>query len=303
MLRRRIDETSIAEFPGLADFAAMGGADYLALRQPIGSGAAIGEVREMFTSWLTDRPSGFSGEDLALFERLQPHLVLAVRAVSNVWIARALLETYLGRDAARRVLAGDIVRGRTETTRKVIWYSDLRDFTRLTDRLPQAEMLRLLNDYAEPLVDAITSESGEVLKFIGDGILAIFDNREPEEACAAALRAWDRAHAAVATVSSARAARGAMITHPYLALHEGEVLYGNFGSSTRLDFTVLGPAVNEAARIAALCRSLDQTLIISDAFAKTCGTLRARLVGLGRYALRGVGRPQMLWTLEIRRLR
>ena len=143
MLRRRIDETSIAEFPVLADFAAMGGTDYLALRQPIGSGAAIGEVREMFASWVTDRPSGFRTEEVSLFERLQPYLVLAVRSVSNVWIARALLETYLGRDAARRVLAGDIVRGRTETTRKVIWYSDLRDFTRLTDRLPQAEMLRI----------------------------------------------------------------------------------------------------------------------------------------------------------------
>jgi adenylate cyclase len=298
MLRRRIDEASIAEFPVLADFAAMGGTDYLALRQPIGSGAAIGEVREMFASWVTDRPNGFLTEEISLFERLQPYLVLAVRSVSNVWIARALLETYLGRDAARRVLAGDIVRGRTETTRKVIWYSDLRDFTRLTDRLPQAEMLRLLNDYAEPLVDAVTRESGEVLKFIGDGILAIFDSREPEEACAAALRAWEQAHAAVATVSSARAARGAMITRPYLALHEGEVLYGNFGGPTRLDFTVLGPAVNEAARIAALCRSLDQTLIISEAFASTSGSLRARLVGLGRYALRGVGRPQMLWTLD-----
>jgi adenylate cyclase len=297
-LRRRIDETSIAEFPVLADFASIGGTDYLALRQPIGAGVAIGDVREMFTSWVIDRPSGFRAEELALFERLQPHLVLAVEAVSNVWIARTLLETYLGRDAARRVLAGEIVRGRTETTRKVIWYSDLRDFTRLTDTLPRAEMLGLLNDYAEPLVDAITREGGEVLKFIGDGILAIFGKHQPDEACAAALRAWDQAHAAIDVVSSAREMRRAVITQPYLALHEGEVLYGNFGGRSRLDFTVLGPAVNEAARIAALCRSLDQTLIISEAFADTCGALRARLVGLGRYALRGVGRPQMLWTLD-----
>ncbi|MFZ1431102.1 MAG: hypothetical protein WAS21_30615, partial [Geminicoccaceae bacterium] len=98
--------------------------------------------------------------------------------------------------------------------------------------------------------------------------------------------------------SAARTARGAPVTQPYVALHEGEVLYGNFGGQTRLDFTVLGPAVNEAARIAALCRSLDQTLITSNAFADTCGADRERLIGLGRYALRGVGRPQMLWTLE-----
>jgi adenylate cyclase len=297
-LRRRIDDTSIADFPVLADFAAIGGVDYLALRQPIGPGAAIGAVREMFASWVIDRPGGFSAEELALLERLQPHLVLAVGALSNVWTARTLLETYLGRDAALHVLAGDIVRGRAEVTRKVIWHSDLRDFTRLTDMLPQAEILGLLDDYAEPLVDAIMREGGEVLKFIGDGVLAIFWSREPEEACAAALRAWKQAQATIDSVTTARAGRGAVITQPYLALHEGEVLYGNFGGRTRLDFTVLGTAVNEAARIAALCRSLDQTLIISEAFADTCGALRARLVGLGRYALRGVGRPQMLWTLD-----
>ncbi len=298
MLGRRIDATSIAELPILAEFAAMGGVDYVALRQPIGRGVAFGEVEEVLTSWVTDRASGFSDADLALFEQLQPHLVLAVGAVSNVWIARALLETYLGRDAARRVLAGNIVRGRAEASRKVIWYSDLRGFTQLTDTLPQAEILALLNDYAEPAVDAITSEGGEVLKFVGDGILAIFGNRAPEEACAAAVRAWEQARAACDAVSSARIARGAAVTQPSLALHEGEVLYGNFGARNRLDFTVLGPAVNEAARIVALCRSLDQTLIVSDAFAATCGALRERLVGLGRYALRGVGRPQMLWTLD-----
>ena len=132
--------------------------------------------------------------------------MLAVAAVGNVWIGRALLETYLGRDAAGRVLAGNIVRGRTETIRAVIWYSDLQGFTRLTDTLPSAEILALLNEYAEPLVEAITGEGGEVLKFMGDGVLAIFGGREPPDACAAALRAWERARAATAAVS-ARACR------------------------------------------------------------------------------------------------
>jgi adenylate cyclase len=190
------------------------------------------------------------------------------------------------------------VRGRAEASRKVIWHSDLRDFTRLTDTLPQSEILALLNDYAEPLVDAISREGGEVLKFVGDGILAIFGDREAEESCAAALRAWETAEAAIREISSAREARGAAVTQPYLALHAGEVLYGNFGSRERLDFTVLGSAVNEAARIAALCRSLDQRVIVSDTFADASGALRDRLVGLGRYALRGVGKPQMLWTID-----
>jgi adenylate cyclase len=298
LLRRRIDAASSAEFPVLGEFAEMGGVDYLALRQPLGRNAAFGEVDEVLTSWVTDRAGGFSDDHLALLERVNPHLVLAVGAVSNMWIARALLGTYLGKDAAQRVVAGNVVRGRSETTRRVIWYSDLRGFTRLTDTLPHSEILSLLNDYAEPLVDAITADGGEVLKFMGDGMLAVFGQPEPEAACAAALRAWERARTAADAVSTARSARGAAVTQPYLALHEGEVLYGNFGGRARLDFTVLGPAVNEAARIAALSRSLDQTLIVSDAFAETCGALRERLVALGRYALRGVGRPQMLWTLD-----
>lgn len=298
ILRCRIEPESIATYPVLAEVAELGGVDYLAMRQPIGRGASFGEVEEVLTSWVTDRPGGFTDEHVALLQRLHPYLVLAVATVSNVWIARALLETYLGRDAARRVLAGNVVRGRAETTRRVIWYSDLSGFTRLTDTLPRSEILGLLNDYSEPIVDAITGEGGEVLKFMGDGMLAIFGHDQPEEACGSALRAWSRAHAATDRVSQTRAERGAAVTRPYLALHEGEVLYGNFGGRARLDFTVLGPAVNEAARIAAMCRSLDQRLIVSDAFAGTCGSLRNRLVGLGRYALRGVARPQMLWTVD-----
>ena len=298
ILHRRIDAASIAEFPLFAEFAALGGKDYLGLRQPVGRDATFGEVDEVFTSWVTDRDSGFGEDDEALFARLQPQLVLAVAMVGNVWIGRALLETYLGRDAAGRVLAGNIVRGRAEIIRAVIWYSDLQGFTRLTDTLPSAEILALLNEYAEPLVEAITGEGGEVLKFMGDGVLAIFGGREPPDACAAALRAWERARGATDAVSARRAARGGAVTRPYLALHDGEVLYGNVGAPARLDFTVLGPAVNEAARIAALCRSLDQKLIVSDAFANACGAAREHLVGLGRFALRGVGRPQMLWTLD-----
>jgi adenylate cyclase len=275
-LRRRIDRASVAEFPILGDFAALGGRDYLAFRQPLGARVVLGDLNGVFLSWVTDREA----------------------AVGNAWIARALLETYLGRDAARRVLEGNIVRGRTETIRAVVWYSDLQGFTRLADTLPASEVLALLNEYVEPLVDAVTEEGGEVLKFVGDGVLAIFGGREPPDACAAALRAWERSRGAAEAISARRAARGAAVTRPYLALHDGEVLYGNFGAPARLDFTVLGPAVNEAARLAALSRSLDQPLIVSDAFAGTCGPARDRLVALGRFALRGVARPQMLWTLD-----
>jgi adenylate cyclase len=297
-LRLRLDDGAIAEFPMLAQFRAEGGTDYVAFRQPVGEGVAYGELRDVFISFLTDREGGFTDTDLQLLGALHPLIVLALGSVLNVGIGRTLLETYLGRDAAGRVLAGNIVRGRAETVRAVIWYSDLHGFTRLTDTLPNSDILRLLNDYAEPIVDAIEGEGGEVLKFMGDGILAIFGGREPPDACAAAIRAWEQACKATQAISRARKEQGRAVTEPYLALHEGEVLYGNFGGRARLDFTVLGPAVNEAARIAAMCRSLDQAMIMSDAFASASDGAADRMAGLGRYMLRGVGKPQMLWTLD-----
>jgi adenylate cyclase len=180
--------------------------------------------------------------------------------------------------------------------RAVIWYSDLEGFTRLADTLPREAVLELLNAYAELLVDAIEAAGGQVLKFAGDGILATF---EGGEAHGAALAAWEAVLRLCRGLGARRAAAGLPVTRPYLALHVGEVLYGNIGGRARLDFTVLGPAVNEASRIAALCRGLDQPAILSEAFAEGCpAAWRERLVGLGRYALRGVARPQALFALE-----
>jgi adenylate cyclase len=160
-----------------------------------------------------------------------------------------------------------------------------------------AEILRLLNDYAEILVEAIEARGGQVLKFMGDGILAIFRAAMEEDACEAALSAWIEATRRCAELARRRPAE----THPYLALHAGEVLYGNIGGRARLDFTVLGHAVNEASRIAALCRSLDQPALMSEAFAAACPAhRRASLIGLGRHTLRGVSRPQTLFGLDPR---
>jgi adenylate cyclase len=263
----------------------------------------------MACSWAIDRPSGFAPEEIALFDRLMPVLAITSQAISIAATARILLRTYLGVDAADRVLKGNIIRGRAETIHAVIWYSDLAGFTRLTDKVSRAGMLQLfsghaeilglLNDYAEILVDAIEARGGQVLKFMGDGILAIFRADSDEDACEAALSAWTQASGLCGELGRRRVADGVAETHPYLALHAGEVLYGNIGGRARLDFTVLGPAVNEASRIAALCRSLDQPAILSEAFAAACpAARRERLVRLGRYALRGVAEPQMLFTPE-----
>jgi len=299
MLRRRVERgEGPDEFPMLAEVAAQGVTDYLALRIRLGPNVTLGETDDLFSSWASDRPGGFAEEHVALIRELEPLAPFVFASALNTVTATGLLATYLGGDAAARVLGGAIERGRAETVEAVIWYSDLEGFTRLSDTLPRQDLLGLLNGYAEILVDAIEAEGGQVLKFMGAGILATFRQPDTCDACRAALKAWAEARRLTAALGAARAASGLPTTRPYLALHVGEVLYGNIGGRGRLDFTVLGPAVNEAARIASLCRQLDQQAVLSEAFAAACGSWRERLVGLGRYALRGVARPQALFTLD-----
>lgn len=197
------------------------------------------------------------------------------------------METYLGRDAGRRVLQGRIARGVADRIDAALWFSDLRNYTRLSDAAAPAEIIPLLNDYADAIISAIHEKGGDVLKLIGDGTLAIFTADDRGAACRAALLGRRR-----------RAAEARPTTDMYLGLHLGEVFYGNFGSKDRLDFTVVGPAVNEVSRIAALCASVDQPLLVSSAFASAIGEPKELLVSVGRYALRGVGRAQDLYTLD-----
>jgi adenylate cyclase len=207
-----------------------------------------------------------------------------------------LMETYLGRDAGRRVLGGRIVRGIAERIEAVIWFSDLRGFTRITDTAPE-QALPLLNDYSDAIVSAIHGQCGDVLKLIGDGTLAIFTGGDRNQACGAALAAAIAARDGIVALNKRRVSEGKPVTEMYLGLHVGEVFYGNVGSRERLDFTVIGPAVNEASRIAAMCRSVDQPLLVSAALANV-GDNRKRLISVGRYALRGLSRPQELFTLD-----
>ena len=177
----------------------------------------------------------------------------------------------------------------------VLWFSDLRNYTRISDTSPPEAIIPLLNDYADAIVSAIHQNSGDVLKLIGDGVLAIFPAEERGRACAAALDAAKLAREAVAVLNARRLAEGAPATDMYLGLHIGEVFYGNIGSKERLDFTVVGPAVNEVSRIAAMCRSVDQPVLLSAAFAASIAGGRGPFVSVGRYALRGVGKPQELY--------
>jgi adenylate cyclase len=210
-----------------------------------------------------------------------------------------LVDVYLGHQTGQRVLRGQMSRGVAERIHAALWYSDLRDFTSISEQIPPEEIIPLLNDYSEAVISSITAEGGEVLKLIGDGVLAIFTGETIRDACASALKAETNVHRRVHELSETRGADGKPATSVYLGLHVGDVFYGNVGSDDRLDFTVIGPAVNEVCRIAAMCRSAgQQTLTSTDFSGALLARDRARLVSVGRYALRGVERPQELFTID-----
>jgi adenylate cyclase len=298
LLRRRLTAETEAEFSIFPELRVDGVTDYVAIANRFAADEAIGGIDCVYSSWATDASQGFTEDDIANLCRLMPFLALAVKTASLARIAGTLVETYLGRDPGRRVLQGRIARGVAEQIEAVLWFSDLRGYTRISDTAPPGEIIPLLNHYAGAIISAIHEQGGDVLKLMGDGVLAIFTAEDRGRACDAALTAALAARHSVAAVNQRRATKSLPITDIYLALHVGEVFYGNIGSKDRLDFTVVGPAVNEVSRIAALCRSVDQPLLVSSAFAAALGEAKSRLVSVGRYALRGVGRPQDLYTLE-----
>ena len=296
LLRCKVPLEGETEFAAIAEIREFGMTDYVAIINRFAADGVIGEMDCLYSSWATRNPDGFSDAHIAALQRLTPYFALAIKSVSLVRMTGTLMQTYLGRDPGQRVLSGRIVRGVADRIDAVIWFSDLRGFTRITDTAPE-QVIPLLNDYADVIVSAIHDHGGDVLKLIGDGTLAIFTADDRERACNAALSAVIEARLGVARLNERRAAHGLPVTDMYLGLHVGEVFYGNVGSTERLDFTVVGPAVNEASRVAAMCRSADQPMLVSAAFAEV-GTIRQRLVSVGRYALRGVGRPQELFTLD-----
>ena len=299
LLRRNFARGDSTDFPALEELRAQGQTDYVASIQRFGGPDIIGEMDCLYSSWTTDRPGGFLDEEVGILSELLPSLALAVKSASLARIAGTLVETYLGRDAGRRVLSGRIARGVADRIGAVLWFSDLRGYTRITDTASPEQIIPLLNDYADAVISSVYEAGGDVLKLIGDGTLAIFTADEPCDACTCALEAERLARRRIAELNERRASLSLPLTEAYLGLHVGEVFYGNVGSADRLDFTVVGPAVNEVSRIAAMCRSAERSVLLSSAFAAAAReTDRAGLVSVGRFALRGVGRPQELYTLD-----
>ena len=299
LLRRRLAAGEPVDFSSVAQARDEGMTDYLALIRRFAAEGVIGEMDCVYSSWATDAADGFSDGAVLALQRLAPFLKLAVKSAALARMAETLAQTYLGRDAGRRVMSGRIVRGVAEKIGAVLWYSDLHGYTEISDNSPPEQIIPLLNDYAEAVVSAVHANGGDVLKLVGDGTLAIFPADIREEACLAALAAAMRARKDGATLNRKRAASGLPTADLYLALHVGDVFYGNIGSKDRLDFTVIGPAVNEVSRILTMSRSVEQDVLLSSSFAAVLGAdMRHRLVSIGRYALRGVAQPQELFTLE-----
>jgi adenylate cyclase len=298
-LRLNFARDGTGGFPVLDEMQAEGHTDYCAFLDRFGAVDIIGETDCVYSHWYSRAPEGFAETDLAALRQLVPALALAVKAAALAHNALTLADVYLGRDAARRVLSGRISRGVPDRITAVLWFSDLRGYTRISDTADPGEIIPLLNDYAEAAIAAIHGDGGDVLKLIGDGVLAIFTDPDPARAGRAALRAEHAMRARVAALNARRLAAGQPVTTIYAGLHVGEVLYGNIGSQDRLDFTVVGPAVNEVSRIASMCRSAERNLLVS---AELRAALRQpesdALVAVGRFALRGVNRADFLYTLD-----
>lgn len=298
-LRRCFHAGDPADFGGMARLVEEGQTDSLTMVERFEGEDRIGPMDALYSQWTTERPGGFDDEHLDRLRRLVPLLALAIKSASLARIAGTLAEVYLGRDAGRRVLKGQVQRGVADEIGAVLWFSDLRHYTLIADTSQPEEILPFLNDYAEAVITSVEEHGGEVLKLIGDGVLAIFRAQGRTEACRGALRAEAALRERLVGLSARRIAENRPVTSVYLGLHVGRVFYGNIGSNTRLDFTVVGPAVNEVSRIAALCSSVERDVVVSPAVVSALPPEeRARFVSLGRFALRGVARPQELFTLD-----
>ena len=299
-MRRRLEQDDQRDFPILVDFVAAGATDYVAYLFAFKEGDRS-QGTGIIYSFVSDRRGGFTDDDTTVLQATLPALSLAMKSHAGHVIASGLLGTYLGEDAGRRVHAGSIMRGSVDKLRAVIWYADIRGFTPISDSAPGRVIVELLNEVFEALTASLRPRGGQVLKFIGDAMLATFSFEEKDraETCGRALDAAIEAMRNIEALNTARTEAGLPVASVDLALHLGEVLYGNVGATDRLDFTVIGPAVNEVARMEALCEPLGRAVLVSAEFVAGITGADCRLASLGRHALRGVRDEKEIFALDL----
>jgi adenylate cyclase len=256
-------------------------------------------MQGIFFSCTTDVQGGFDDGQLRQVGDLLPYLALAVKSRSMFEVASTLLATYLGADAGRRVLTGEIDRHSVQRIQAVIWLCDLRGFSAVANRVSQDELIEILDTYLELMARPVLDNRGQILKFLGDGFLATFDLslRDRQAVCIDALTAAEQLLETLPRFNAERRAIGKWTLDFGAALHLGEVLYGNIGSSERLDFTVVGSAVNEASRIEGLCRPLQRKVLVSSTFFEAAMASSGRMISVGVHPLRGIREPQELFTI------
>ena len=289
--RRLLDPATPRDFPILRELEELGITDYLVKWLPFRGGG------EQAMTLATDHPEGFSDGHLAMLETALPAFSLVAELINLERMSRVLLQTYVGRSTGDQVNAGKVKRGDVSRLRAVLLFSDLRGFTQLSENHSGEAVIELLNQYFETMSRPFTDAGGEILKFIGDAMLAILPvngngDGAARHACETALAAADEAVASLARMNDERRTAGKPVINAGLALHIGEVLYGNIGTPDRLDFTVIGHAVNLLSRIEHFCAEAGHSMVLSADFVKTAG-IQAR--SLGKHPLKGFAAPQEIF--------
>ena len=281
--RLRSGEVEILSRPLCEELRAEGLTDYIAwpLDHTLG--------KRHLVTFATDAPRGFTDDDIAVLAEIVPVLALVSEIRLKNQLARTLLETYVGPHASEQILAGATTRGSGVTVDAAILICDLRNFTALSNLRPRDEVIDILNGYFDAMTEPIVRNGGEILKFMGDGLLAIFPLDNPT-ACSDLLRAVGEAQTALAKLNDQNVSTGRDALSYGIGVHVGEVMYGNIGSRNRLDFTVIGPAVNIASRLESLTKEVKRSVLFSQAFVERAG-YGSKLEPVGSYPLRGLSEP------------
>ncbi|MFO0996456.1 MAG: adenylate/guanylate cyclase domain-containing protein [Alphaproteobacteria bacterium] len=291
-LERRLEPGSENDFPMFAELMAEGLTHYVMAPLPFADGTTNA------VSWASDHRDGFEPSHMALLRAIVPAFsaILQLKAIQRV--SAELLRVYVGAEPAERILRGSVRRGDTARITAAILMSDLRGYTRWTEALPESDVIALLNDYYDCVLPPVRERGGEILKFIGDGVLAIFEDTRagsPAAACAAALAAAEDVHRLLLELARSREKAHQAPLAGGIALHRGQLIYGNVGSGDRLDFTVIGRDVNLTSRIERLCGPLERRVLMSEAFANA---VPSPCFELGSFTLKGLAEPIRLFTAE-----
>ena len=299
-VRREVGKGAPTDFYRLPELKEEGYTDVFARIERFTGKGSIGAMNAFYSVWGTREGDGFTDDQLGLLRRLMPTLALALKSVGSIRIVKTLARVYLGQDAASRVIDGQVARGQAETIDAVIWLSDLKGYTAILDSARPEQIIPLLNDYSSVVISALHRNGGNVLKLIGDGVLATFKGPDLAAAASRALKTERELRRDLEYLNQRRNARNEPCTGVYVGLHLGTVFYGNIGSRNRLDFTVVGPAVNEVSRICTICKATNRDALVSADFVNACEPAgREKLAPLGKFSLRGVSEPMELYTVKV----